>query len=653
VIGTGTAQHLVVQWTNVQYFAGGSSTLTFQAVLNADGSVQFNYRNLSGGVPGSDEGRSATVGVKAAGPQGPNRLLVHFNMPPTELVGNNRSTRLTPQMVPPPPPLPSDYYSLTLGAGQTVTLGVTGTNVILELQDANGMVVATGRSLTTNLNQVINNFRATTAGTYYAAVRGAAGTMGVNYTLVVTRNADFDTERNDTAATAQDITGTVGALGHVVGGGGTTAGARVLYFSDVSPAGPDPYLQALTSLGITPTVVPQSSTSAPDTYPQFVTQLTAGGWDLVIFQQRFWFDASVVTPLVDYVNGGGRIIWSTWNRTQVFAQMAPVFDAFGAGTTGNTNQTVLTQIASPIWAGIPNPLTFTLDGTIGVSTLGLTATTGTALGRWANNEVAVVASNNGRTLLTGYMPYLAGAVATQLAQNEISTVLGGVSDDDWYRVDATEGQVLMFDTTTPGDGPGEFGNTLDPHIELYGPDGTLIATGEVLADGRNERIVFTVPAGGAGTYRIRVSAENGTHGEYFLDPEDLAAAGTDGARLAAAPTAVFSFETPAVPANLGGNEALDSADGLAVALAGLNRGSLIPSGSGMDQPSFASHDEAVWADGAWQAAPVADADAADLSALALEGRTRDDLFADLFGDSHDTVIDQLAWEQAAGQNPHG
>src|SRR5262249_55299168 len=92
VIGTGSAQHLVVQWTNIMYFAGGSSTLTFEAVLNADGTIQFNYRNLSGGVAGSDEGRSATVGVKAAGPQGPNRLLVHFNSAPDTFVGNNRST---------------------------------------------------------------------------------------------------------------------------------------------------------------------------------------------------------------------------------------------------------------------------------------------------------------------------------------------------------------------------------------------------------------------------------------------------------------------------------------------------------------------------------------------------------------------------------
>ena len=58
---------------------------------------------------------------------------------------------------------------------------------------------------------------------------------------------------------------------------------------------------------------------------------STGNFDLVIFQQRFWFDgaARLLTPLVNHVNGGGRVLWTTWNRTQVFAAMAPVFTAFG------------------------------------------------------------------------------------------------------------------------------------------------------------------------------------------------------------------------------------------------------------------------------------------------------------------------------------
>jgi hypothetical protein len=319
----------------------------------------------------------------------------------------------------------------------------------------------------------------------------------------------------------------------------------VLYFLDVGPGGADPYLQALSNLGITPTVVPQSSTTAPDTYPQFVTQLNAGGWDLVIFQQRFWSDGGIgfgwVTPLVNHINTGGRVIYSTWVRTQIFAQVAPVYAALGATSTGGSNQTVLNQtVAHAIWDGIPNPFTFGLDGGLGVSSIGLQpAGSGQAIGRWANGDAGLIVGNDGRTVFNGFMPYLATTVAAraQIAQNEISFLFGGIQDDDWYRIDALEGQELVFETTTPAP------STLDPRIELYGPGGELIAAGTVLEDGRNERIVFTVPAGGAGSYRIRVMAENGTRGEYFLDPVDASAENPGQVGFSMAPTTMVSEET--------------------------------------------------------------------------------------------------------------
>src|SRR5262249_1558640 len=65
------------------------------------------------------------------------------------------------------------------------------------------------------------------------------------------------------------------------------------------------------------------------------------------------------------------------------------------------------------------------------------------------------------------------------------------------------------------DGPGEFVNTLDPHIELYDAAGNLIASGSTLADGRNETIRATGLTPGA-TYYVRVTTENNTTGEYVL-----------------------------------------------------------------------------------------------------------------------------------------
>ena len=98
----------------------------------------------------------------------------------------------------------------------------------------------------------------------------------------------------------------------------------------------------------------------------------------------------------------------------------------------------------------------------------------------------------------------------------VDTVLkGGQANEDWYSITAVLG-LLQFETSTPADGPGEFVNTLDPHIRIYDGTGTtLLATGTPLADGRNESINvsgLSVPA----TYLVRVTGEGGTRGEYFL-----------------------------------------------------------------------------------------------------------------------------------------
>jgi hypothetical protein len=515
LVGLGTSQHLVIEWKNVQFYPGsaGLPFLTFEAVLNGDGTIQFNYQNVNNATRG-------TVGIKDAGTQGPNRLLLAFNNGPNQYVGNNLSTRISLTTASPA------YYSFTVDQAEPVTLalkGLTAGGLTLQLQDGSGTTLASGVSAG-NLDQVINRFPLT-PGTYYARV---TGTISTDYSLLVTRNVDFDTEPNDTMAHAQNITGTVGAVGYVVSGG-STSGAHVLYFNDVPQSGADPYMAAFAALGITPTVVPPGTTSdASAAYATFTTDLQAGGWDLVVFQQRYFPSGdypsySWIAPFVSYINGGGHVIYSTWVRTQVFGDPAVVslYAALKATSTGNSNQTSVSQFgSSPIWDGITSPVTLTLDGTIGTSDIGLTAATGgQSVGRYANSDDALVVGNSGRTIFSGFMPYLApAATATHLAQNEISFILGGITVEDWYSEQAAEGQTLNLFTVTPGAGPNGWGNTLSLHLQLFDPSGTLVAEGVKRPDGRNEQIIYTVPTGAAGLYTIRVMAENGTRGEYFLDP---------------------------------------------------------------------------------------------------------------------------------------
>jgi hypothetical protein len=72
----------------------------------------------------------------------------------------------------------------------------------VQIEDANGNVLAEGRPGATNLDAVINNLVAPTSGTYYAVVTGFSHR---DFQLVLTRGADFTTEPNNDLPTAQPL----------------------------------------------------------------------------------------------------------------------------------------------------------------------------------------------------------------------------------------------------------------------------------------------------------------------------------------------------------------------------------------------------------------------------------------------------------------
>ena len=87
--------------------------------------------------------------------------------------------------------------------------------------------------------------------------------------------------------------------------------------------------------------------------------------------------------------------------------------------------------------------------------------------------------------------------------------------EDWYKLTVTNTtNPVQLGTSTPADGSGQFNNTLNPRIELYDPSETLVASGIVTGDGRNEFIDYTPLV--TGDYRIRITAEGAASGEYFL-----------------------------------------------------------------------------------------------------------------------------------------
>ncbi len=85
---------------------------------------------------------------------------------------------------------------------------------------------------------------------------------------------------------------------------------------------------------------------------------------------------------------------------------------------------------------------------------------------------------------------------------------------DYYHFEVDAEQVLAISTSTPGDGPGQFDNAVDPLLVLYDVHGQVVASDDNGApDGRNARLVYTAEVGG--TYTVQV-VSNGGSGEYVL-----------------------------------------------------------------------------------------------------------------------------------------
>lgn len=506
VRGTGDDQRLIIQWEDIQYYSS-SDLITFQAVLNeSDSSIQFNYLDLDGGTNFRTEGSSATVGVKDQGTGDPTRLLVSLNDGPNTFVGTGKSTRLA--LTPPP----TDNYSFTVSEGDQVTLaleGLSAGSLELALVDADGTtILASGVTDQSNVDLMVYNFGPLSAGTYYAQVSGGSN---VEYSLVVTRDAVFDQESNGTFDTAQNFDGVVGSLG---------------YISSSADAPP-----------VVPNNLEDVETFSGNAWPFHIGQF---GVSSMRYQQIYSgseFDGGGVIDALRFrrASGEGPFTSTEMDLTirlgyaaRTVATASPVFaDNLGSGVVTVWDGPLTLSSSAPNAAPQAFDIlidvldVFDYDPAQGDLIMDVQMRNSPVGGFFAatplNYEPATtrifrsgVNSTSGQVGFTSSNPGPYGLI----------TKFDFVPDSaaDWYSVTLAEGQEYSFPIITPGDGAGEFVNTLNPKIELYNPGGSLVASGVVEADGRNETITYTVPVGEAGLYRIRVTAEEGSRGEYFLDP---------------------------------------------------------------------------------------------------------------------------------------
>jgi hypothetical protein len=529
LIGTGVNQHLTIQWNKVRFLSGGTAgdTITFEAQLFADGRIQFNYLDLVSGTAAGNNGASATSGVKGTGTQAVNRLLLALNNGPNTFIGTGKSTLISE------PPATPDYYSLSLNAGETVTLAATGSvsNLTVELRNSSDIVLATGVGGSANLNSVIQNFAVPTGGTYYARVSGGSGLTSVPYRLVVTKNAAFDTEGNDTPASAQSLDGNLGALGQVAGmrtslygstrggqlftinlstGAGSLVGnlpigANEIEFDNLSgrafEQAPDgsffgQEFNIDTGAGIGATISNGASFNGMEWVGStlYATAITGPGSNSTLRMLNPYLGTStVIGP-----TGFGPISGLAFDPT------SGIMYGITGGPTGNLLRMNLTTGA----ATLIGPTGFRA-GSLEVGPDGLLYGGGTGPDEF---KIFRINPATGASTLVGTT-----GIGTAGLADVTGLALVVTGSDDWYSITVPiTANALRLETSTPGDGPGEPVNTLNPKIELYDITGTtLLASGLARPDGRNESIVITGLTPGA-TYKVRIAGENGSKGEYFL-----------------------------------------------------------------------------------------------------------------------------------------
>jgi subtilisin family serine protease len=462
---------------------------------------------------------------------------------------------------------PHDNYSFTLADAQPVTVALeTVGDVNVLLQDSSGATLATGASGPANLRKLIDR-HSLPAGTYRLAITGQGNTP---YTLVVLKGAAFDSESNDTYATAQDFAGVPGVLGHItdgtdlfslrgtpVGGGLVLAGSKMTLgiASDGSFITGGAGIQFLGNEFVIPGTPLAGFTIGQDGF-NYTNKEAVGSTEIPVSLEDLSSGAFRGVRIVGTVGGGLQL-----ERVIAFGQN----DEFATIATRltNTSGATISDVAwlenldpdqgEPLGWGFETYNDVVLGGQFvrADSAGGLTIGLGSADARrvvsaqgfdnrdpfeiinapWdpdgALEDIGINLAFNFGTLAAGQsaagsMIMTFGRTAAEAETTYLANTGGTlVTDEDWYLHKVDAAGVLHVETSTPGDGGGAPGNTLNPRIEVYGASSSTPLYFGTPFDGRNEIVHKTGLVAGA-TYRVRIFAEDGTGGAYFLDPPPVA-----------------------------------------------------------------------------------------------------------------------------------
>ena len=375
-----------------------------------------------------------------------------------------------------------DNYHFDLAAGQSVAVALTSLatdTAALELYDSGYHLVARGAPAT-NVGQGIDHFVSSGGGTYYLRITG----NGAPYSLVVTKDASFDLEPNNSLTAAQDITGQTTVLGYVKQG---------IPGQQFGPS--DPGL------------------SSHDIYKlDDGTQENALG-----------------------LNVGGDVLWlNCFDAIPGFEEISSVNLTWGPMSNGKASKVLVYE--DPNNDGDPTDAVLLTMADVSVANAGtntfisvpitpVTVEGKFFIGAMVQNQVGGESPAPVDTNSSAHSSWIVGNTTPggmdiyDLGNNDVPPVLlddlglpgnfllradgQAPVDTDWYSISVQAGNQLTISTATPAGGPQEFVNSLDPYIELYDPAGTLVAWDDNSAsDLKNAQITYT--AAMTGNYTVRV-----------------------------------------------------------------------------------------------------------------------------------------------------
>jgi hypothetical protein len=364
----------------------------------------------------------------------------------------------------------------TVSSGVSVRLNLVSSTRV-QLLDGTGAVVQTG-VLANSLRSVLT-YTAPSDGTYYARV---TSTGSQDYNMVVIRNAAFEMEPNS-SATAQDLTGKQGVLGHIAATGAPTVTRNWIdsgWWDNTGFHDANNKSYFVGQIGFTGyrnfTVFDLSG----------LTQ-SIGAATLKLFNPANGYSSSDATETYDLRSVETPLATL---RASGSGLGSDIYNDLGSSSTPSLGSVTLSSANNSSVVSIP------------ISATGISALNASLGGLFAFGGTL-------NTLAVGRTQYV--FQGSGLPSDTRQLVVTLASAEDWYTIDVTAGNTIFLETSTPGDA---FLNTLNPHIDLYDPSGNKVASGTAYPDGRNEFIQYhpSVP----GTYRVRVIREGNTSGEYFL-----------------------------------------------------------------------------------------------------------------------------------------